>query len=545
MNYLLEKELDENIINVKKDLWELKIEEEENTCILILAMVKKEDSLLNCLCKIKYNDAITYIQNKTKLVKDNYNQILDEANEISKNDKLELITDEHILYAILKNGKSEAIQMLEDFNVNTDMMLITVNEYLELNEENYITNITEEVKKRKTNPYVGRSEYIDKVIRILNKKQKNNCMLLGDAGVGKSALVEGVARRLIDEGHEENIYRLEIGGIVAGTRYRGDLEERIVDVIKKIKEQKAILFIDEIHTIMGSNKGEESLSIGNILKPMLSRNDIKCIGATTLEEYYLYVDKDKAFVRRFQNIIIPEPDINETTNILINIKHLYEEYYKIKYSKKLIENIVKCGKYFPNLKNPDKTIDLLDELGAYSKKNKITRPNIKHLKSIVLENLNMKFIDNKNKIINKYYNRFLDIDNKAKTIVNFEYYGDSIDKLIKTVTEAFSLTESNIIELNIDLFDSELNNYMLKTILESPIALINIKNFHNAPFILEKRIIGMLEQGKTYDTNKKLIYLSNCIFIFEGKKISNIGYDKTSKINAKSYIDELIIDDVM
>ena len=396
MNYVIEKEFNEILISVKNDL---NYCSENSSYYLILGMIKKEDSLLNCLCKIKYKDAIEYVINNLNNQCDNkinineeklYYEILDEANEISKKDEIGNITDEHILYAILKNGKSEAIKMLEDFNVNTDMMLITVNDYLELEENDYLINITEEVKKNKVHPFIGREEYIDKVIRILYKKQKNNCMLVGPAGVGKTALVEGVAKKLIKYGYKENIYRLEIGHIISGTRYRGDLEERIINVIKKVKEDKGILFIDEIHTIMGSNKGEESLSIGNMIKPMLSRNEIKCIGATTLDEYYETIAKDKAFTRRFQKLIIPEPDYDETMKILRNIKSNYEDYYNISYSDKLIEQIIQCGKYFPNLSNPDKSIDLLDELGAYVFSRNICKPNINHLKYIVMENLGIR-----------------------------------------------------------------------------------------------------------------------------------------------------------
>ena len=215
MNYVIEKEFNEILISVKNDV---NYCSENSSYYLILGMIKKEDSLLNCLCKIKYKDAMEYVINNLNNQCDNkinineeklYYEILDEANEISKKDEIGNITDEHILYAILKNGKSEAIKMLEDFNVNTDMMLITVNDYLELEENDYVINITEEVKKNKVHPFIGREEYIDKVIRILYKKQKNNCMLVGPAGVGKTALVEGVAKKLIKYGYKENIYRLK------------------------------------------------------------------------------------------------------------------------------------------------------------------------------------------------------------------------------------------------------------------------------------------------------------------------------------------------
>lgn len=561
INNKIEKEFKEILTSIKMEIASRTIYKNDHTYYLILGMMKKEESLLNCLCKIKYSEALNYVTEKLcelELDDENSNEekeyidILREANEISIKDNLDNITDEHILYAILKNGKSKAISLLEDFNVNTDMMLLTVNDYLELEEESYVINITEEVRKNKVHEFIGREEYIDKIIRILFKKQKNNCMLIGPAGVGKTALVEGVAKKLIENGYNENIYRLEIGQVISGTRYRGDLEERIINVINKIKDSKGILFIDEIQTIMGSNKGEETLSIGNMIKPMLSRSEIKCIGATTLEEYYDCVAKDKAFVRRFQKLIIPEPNDDETLFILKNIKHLYEEYYGISYKNDILKKIVEAGKYFPNLNNPDKSIDILDELGALAISKNIHFPSHNHLMILIKENLGIKRLNNKsinnNKVetlLMRYFNKYLDINNKKNTILNISYYGKEENYLIKDIKKIFNLFESNIIEIDINLFDEHLYNYLLKTILESPICLIVIKNFSNASYALERRIIGMIQEGKIVNYNNQVIYLFNTIFLFLEKDNSSVGFNsisnlKDKEINKKNYIDEII-----
>lgn len=549
MNYVLENEFNEILITVKEDIKKRINVDEYNSNLFILGMLKKEDSLLNCLCKIKYHEAVDYVIDVLdSLNKDNehleneevYYNILNEAKEISRKDDLDIITDEHILYAILKIGKCEAINLLENFNVNTDMMLLTVNDYLELEEDSYLVNITEEVKKDKYHPFIGRDEYINKIIRVLFKKQKNNCMLIGPAGVGKTALVEGVAKKLIEYGYNESIYKLEIGSVISGTRYRGDLEERITDIIKKIREKKGILFIDEIQTIMGTNKGEESLSIGNLIKPMLSRSEIKCIGATTLDEYYESIAKDKAFARRFQNLMIPEPDYDETILILKKIKYKYEDYYNITYSNKVIERIVKCGKYFPNLKNPDKSIDLLDELGAYAVSVGVTKPNIKHLMKIVLENIGIKY-RHMNNVLSKYYNKFLNINSNKKTIVNIGYYGNNVEILIHDIRKMFSLLDNNIVEIDIDLLDDALYAHMLKVILESSVCLVIIKNFNNAPYIIEHRFLGMINEGKIINQNNQMIYLNNTIFLFVEKESNPLGFDKEKNVGKKSYLDEIIV----
>lgn len=549
MNYVLENEFNEILIMVKEDIKKRLNVDEYNSNLFILGMLKKEDSLLNCLCKIKYHEAVDYVIDVfDSLKKDNehleneevYYNILNEAKEISRKDDLDIITDEHILYAILKIGKCEAINLLENFNVNTDMMLLTVNDYLELEEDNYLVNITEEVKKDKYHPFIGRDEYINKIIRVLFKKQKNNCMLIGPAGVGKTALVEGVAKKLIEYGYNESIYKLEIGSVISGTRYRGDLEERITDIIKKIREKKGILFIDEIQTIMGTNKGEESLSIGNLIKPMLSRSEIKCIGATTLDEYYESIAKDKAFARRFQNLMIPEPDYDETILILKKIKYKYEDYYNITYSNKVIERIVKCGKYFPNLKNPDKSIDLLDELGVYAVSVGVTKPNIKHLMKIVLENIGIKY-RHMNNVLSKYYNKFLNINSNKKTIVNIGYYGNNVETLINDIRKMFSLLDNNIVEIDIDLLDDALYAHMLKVILESSVCLVIIKNFNNASYIIEHRFLGMISEGKIINQNNQMIYFNNTIFLFVEKESNPLGFDKEKNVGKKSYLDEIIV----
>lgn len=544
--YYFEKNLMEAINFVEEDIDD--IIDNGGTEDLLLVLLRKDDSLLNCLCKIKYEELKEYLYS-SKLCSDNKNKyILEKAKSIAEKDNEENITDEHILYALLKDGDNNAIEILEIFGVNTNLMLITVDEYLELEDDDFLINLTQEVKSKKTNPFIGRNEYIDKIVRILFKKQKNNCMLIGKAGVGKSALVEGVAQRLISKEYDGNIYRLEIGSLIAGTRYRGDLEERIMNVINKIKEKKAILFIDEIHMVTASFKSDDSLSIGNILKPILSRDGIKCIGATTLEEYYEFIDRDKAFARRFQNIYIPEPSEDETFNILSKIKGIYENHYKCKYSKNIIKKIIDYSKMFPNRCFPDKAIDLLDEVGAYTLLNN-KKINETIVKKITLENLglgiNHKIIKyDENDYITQMYKEFIDIKNNKKIIGVIEIQSekkDSVTNVVKRINKVFGLDKPCEIEIDLEFFDEYMYAFLQNEVLKNPLCIVIINNYHNALYNNQRKIKNIIESGICYDAKGRIISFKNTIFIFQSNYEQNeVGYNKSKYVKKIDFIEKVI-----
>lgn len=520
----LEKELQDEIKKYEKE--EKITFGKGGTEELLLLLLRKEDSLLNCLCKLKYSEVKEYIlENKTSS-DEKLDYILEKSMEIAEKDSENAVTDEHILYAILKDSDNNAVDILESFSINTNLMLITVDEYLEFTENTYLINLTQEVKNKKSNPFIGRKEYIDKVIRILSKKQKNNCMLIGSAGVGKSALVEGIAERFIKEGREETIYRLEIGALIAGTRYRGDLEERISEVIEEIKEKKAILFIDEIHMVTSTSRSEDTLSIGNMLKPILSRSGIKCIGATTAEEYYEYIETDKAFARRFQTIFIPEPTNKETKTILQGIKNNYEKYYNIKYSEEIIDKIIAYSKFFPNRKFPDKAIDILDEVGALINNNHKGNISEKDIKQIVLENIgiNSNNLKMKNSIVNKIYEEFININNNKK-IIALLYANKKTSEIVNEIYLKFGLSEENQITIDLEFLDDYTYSYLLREVLKNPISIIRIENYNNASYIHQKKINNIIESGIAYDNKGRKISFHNAIFIlYNNNKTKKIGY---------------------
>ena len=243
--------------------------------------------------------------------------------------------------------------------------------------EEYCINLNSEVEKNRIDPIIGRTEEIERVTQILCRRRKNNPLLVGEAGVGKTAIAEGLAYRIVngevpDILKNTTVFSLDLAGLLAGTKYRGDFEQRLKNVMKELISYEelghggAILFIDEIHTIMGAGATSGgSMDASNLLKPALSSGALRCIGSTTYEEYRKFIEKDAAFNRRMQKVDINEPSIDDTYKILLGLKSKFEEYHKVKYSNSIIRLIVDLAhKHITDRKNPDKSIDVMDEVGA-------------------------------------------------------------------------------------------------------------------------------------------------------------------------------------
>ena len=235
--------------------------------------------------------------------------------------------------------------------------------------EKFGRDIVEEVKKGKIDPVIGRDDEIRRIIQILARKTKNNVVLIGEPGVGKTAILEGLAQRIVKDDvpltlKNKTIYELDMGALVAGAKYRGEFEERLKAVLNKIKESEGriILFIDEIHLIVGAGKADGALDAGNMLKPMLARGDIDCIGATTLNEYRMYIEKDRALERRFQKVMVNEPSVEDTISILRGLKDRFESHHGVRITDGAIVNAaVLSNRYLTDRFLPDKAIDLIDE----------------------------------------------------------------------------------------------------------------------------------------------------------------------------------------
>ncbi len=309
---------------------------------------------------------------------------LNDASIIAKKMNDEFVTLEHIIIAIFKS-KSKVSQILKDQGVSLKALESAITElrkgervtsqsaednYNSLNK--YALNLNELAETGKLDPVIGRDEEIRRILQILSRRSKNNPMLVGEPGVGKTAIAEGLAHRIIQGDIPENlkdkvIYSLDMGALIAGAKYKGEFEERLKAVIKEVisSDGNIVLFIDEIHTLVGAGGGQGAMDAANILKPALARGELRAIGATTLDEYQKYFEKDKALERRFQKITVDEPDTESAISILRGIKEKYETHHKVQIKDEAIIAAVKLSqRYITNRFLPDKAIDLIDEAAS-------------------------------------------------------------------------------------------------------------------------------------------------------------------------------------
>ncbi|WP_395044973.1 ATP-dependent chaperone ClpB [Flavobacterium sp.] len=312
------------------------------------------------------------------------NTALTEANIIAKKMNDEYVSIEHLLLAIFKS-KSKVAQILKDQGVTEKALQAAIKEirkgervtsasaeetYNALNK--YAKNLNELARTGKLDPVIGRDEEIRRVLQILTRRTKNNPLLVGEPGVGKTAIAEGLAHRIVDGDVPENlkdkiIFSLDMGSLIAGAKYKGEFEERLKAVVKEVTSSDGdiVLFIDEIHTLVGAGGGEGAMDAANILKPALARGELRAIGATTLDEYQKYFEKDKALERRFQKIVVDEPDTESAISILRGIKEKYETHHKVRIKDDAIIAAVELSqRYITNRFLPDKAIDLIDEAAS-------------------------------------------------------------------------------------------------------------------------------------------------------------------------------------
>lgn len=344
-----------------------------------------------------------YLSNET-------NQILMNAEDTAKKMGDEFVSVEPILLAIVQ-GNSTAARILKDAGANAKDMLAAIqalrqgqnvksqsadDNYQSL--EKYAKNLVEQARSGKLDPVVGRDEEIRRVLQILSRRTKNNPILIGEPGTGKTAIVEGLAERIVRGDVPENLknkqlYSLDMGALVAGAKYKGEFEERLKSVIKEVTNANGqiILFIDEIHTLVGAGGGEGAMDAANILKPALARGELRAIGATTLNEYQKYFEKDKALERRFQTVMVNEPDEVDAISILRGIKERYENHHKVRIQDDACIAAVKLSeRYISDRFLPDKAIDLMDEAAAKLRMERDSVPEeldeiTRHLKQLEIE----------------------------------------------------------------------------------------------------------------------------------------------------------------
>ena len=338
------------------------------------------------------------------------NQILLSAEDIAKKMGDEFVSVEPILFAILKSN-STAARILKDAGANEKDMTAAIQalrqgqnvksqsadeNYQSL--EKYAKNLVEQARSGKLDPVIGRDEEIRRVLQILSRRTKNNPILIGEPGTGKTAIVEGLAERIVRGDVPENLkdkqlFSLDMGALVAGAKYKGEFEERLKSVIKEVTNANGqiILFIDEIHTLVGAGGGEGAMDAANILKPALARGELRAIGATTLNEYQKYFEKDKALERRFQTVMVNEPDEVDAISILRGIKERYENHHKVRIQDDACIAAVKLSeRYISDRFLPDKAIDLMDEAAAKLRMERDSVPEeldeiTRHLKQLEIE----------------------------------------------------------------------------------------------------------------------------------------------------------------
>ncbi|MBK9638811.1 MAG: ATP-dependent chaperone ClpB, partial [Bacteroidetes bacterium] len=364
---------------------------------LLLSMIQNDEHVIPFLLK-KLNVNIGQLKTELEELVDGYpkvsggnpylgnatQSVFEKALSLIKDFNDEYVSIEHILLALI-NSKDRVAKILKQHGVNEADLRIAIKElrkgdrvtsataedtYNSL--QKYARNLNQLARDGKLDPVIGRDEEIRRVLQILTRRTKNNPILIGEPGVGKTAIAEGLAHRIINGDVPENlksnvIYSLDMGALIAGAKYKGEFEERLKSVVKEVisSNGEIVLFIDEIHTLIGAGGGEGAMDAANILKPALARGELRAIGATTLNEYQKYIEKDKALERRFQKVMIEEPDVKDAISILRGLKEKYEAHHKVRIKDEAIISAVELSdRYISDRFLPDKAIDLMDEAAA-------------------------------------------------------------------------------------------------------------------------------------------------------------------------------------
>jgi len=466
-------------------------------------------------------------------------KVLENAVMDSKDNNDGEVTLEHLFFSMLEEGEGIAIRVLIGMGVDIESMYDDFSSSLikkcKKNKKKKLmiydlgTDITNDAKEGKLDPVFGREKEVKRVMEILCRRTKNNPILVGEAGVGKTAIVEELSRLIANEEVPSSligkkIISLDMATMVAGTKYRGEFEERMKKVIKEIEDNTdIILFIDEIHTMVGAGGAEGAIDASNILKPALARGKIRCIGATTTEEYKKFIEKDSALERRFQKVFAEEPSIEETKNILINIKDIYEKYHNVIINDDMIDAIVRLSeKYIFDRNRPDKEIDILDEVcSRVSMKENSTATRVRDIRREISE-------------LEKEKNSYI-ISNKVDIAYDIRRRET---KLLSTLNEIelYNKNDKNIVTIDdIAMVISNRTNTPIYEIVSN-----NISNIFDIRNVLGTKIIGqdkVLDNLMDVTKRIKCGYCGRCYsMIFAGS--SGVGKSRLAKEYAKCLVGE-------
>ena len=558
-------------------------EQTVSTFYLLLSMFNANDTICHFLLNElditqeelynAYNE-LTINESPQKVFSKEFENLVINAATLAKEVKSEYVYDEHLFYVMLEDKESSATKTLLNLNINIDQLKQDISDIFNFYEEQiliidkiekkelpYLINLSKQVP---LHSYIPRKDYINQVIYILSKRQKNNPLLIGQAGVGKTALITALTKII-----NEDIYELDMGCLISGTKYRGEMEEKLTDAIKYVISNNAILFIDEVHNIVGAGSNDGSLDAANIIKPYLSKGKLKLIAATTLDEYYKYIEKDKALTRRFQTIFIDEPSKEETLNILKGIKQNYIDFYHVDISDDLLEYIVNlCDNYVLNKTFPDKAIDVLDEsLSRYTHAEK----DFKLIVKDVINSHQGITIPTIDELLNceLYYNEFKTLYlRKLKPVsilknLGIVYVDKSFNKKLfqKDLYKVFGIKKENFLELDLnDYTTSEsitnligsskgyvgysegglLYNHLLKY----PFSIIYLKNFDNTSTYLKTFFSNLFKKDYVIDPHSRYVYLKNTLFLIEkiefNHKVGFITNNETNTLNCDLIINTKI-----
>ena len=447
-----------------------------------------------------------------------FKKVIENAIVNSKDNNNGEVTTEHLFSSLLEEGEGIAIRILIGMGIDVEELYDEFNSRLikknnrrnkKLLVEDLGTNLTEKAKNNELDPVIDRENIVNRLIEILCRRTKNNPILIGKAGVGKTAIVEELAR-LIEKEQVPNkisnkkIISLDMASAVSGTKYRGEFEERMKKILKELEDNEdIILFIDEIHTLVGAGGAEGAIDASNILKPALARGKIRCIGATTYDEYKKFIEKDSALDRRFQKITVNEPSLSETKDILSKLKPIYEKYHHVKIDNKIVESIIDLSeKYIYDRSRPDKCIDILDEVCSKVsiKENKQTK-DIKKIKETL-------------KKINKEKNSLI-IENNIEKAYQYRKEETNLTSTLNELETNYKLDVKEVTMEDIAIVINNKTNIPIYEILGD-----NSKTIKTIEDNLKKEIIG---QDETIDKLMKIT-----------KKIK-LGY-KDNKVNSLLFI---------
>lgn len=508
-----EEEARKILVNAKKEMYELKhpyISSEH----LLLSILKTESEISNKLKKHNldyqtFKNEIIKVLGKgrkpapwflyTPLLK----RILENAIIDSKDNNRGIVTVNHLFLSMLEEGEGVAIRILLGMNIDIDDLYndfaykIVKKKNKKLLIETLGIDLNKKAIKEAIDPVTGRDNEVKRVLEILSRRTKNNPLLIGKAGVGKTAIVEALAQKIVNGDvplslKNKRIISLDMASSVAGTKYRGEFEERMNKILKEIEENgDIILFIDEVHTLVGAGGAEGAIDASNIFKPALARGKIRCIGATTIEEYKKYIEKDSALERRFQKVIIEEPSKKSVKEILLNLKDIYENFHKVSITEEIIDQIITLSSKYIYFRNePDRSIDILDEVCA--KVSLKESKDIKEYKSLSKEL--KEIINKKKKAISKS-----DFD-KASKYKTREYY--IMDKINSLELNIYKNKKKKVTKIDVAEVINTKTNIPIYEILNEKKNIIK-----NTEKVLKGKIIGQDKAIKIVSSVLKKIKL--------------------------------------